>query len=127
MPIFRHPQELTLVAHFSVPRVQTWGNSSKDRAFKQQVQRASRLSPAQAQEFEWYAFCIRCIVPRSRDLPKQVPDVENIPKLIVDAFTGLLYEDDHLHHVRGVQVEAEWGEEERTEVWIYGQPRAIRG
>jgi hypothetical protein len=30
-------------------------------------------------------------------------------------------------HVRGVQVEAEWGEEERTEVWIYGQPRAGGG
>ncbi len=103
MPIFRHPQGLTLVAHFSVPRVQTWGDS-KDRAFKQKVQQASRLSPAQAQEFEWYAFCIRCTIPRSRDLPKQVPDVENIPKLIVDAFTGLLYDDDNLHHVRGVQV-----------------------
>ncbi len=124
MPIFRHPQELTLVAHFSVPRVQTWGDSIKDRAFKHEVRQASRLSPAQAQEFAWYAFCIQCTVPRSRDLPKQVPDVENIPKLIVDAFTGLLYEDDNLNHVRGVQVEAEWGEEERTEVWIYGQPRA---
>ena len=127
MPIFRHPQKLTLVAHFSLPRVQTWGDSGKDRAFKQQVQRASGLSTAQAQEFEWYAFCIRCTIPRSRDLPKQVPDVENIPKLIVDAFTGLLYEDDNLHHVRGVQVEAEWGEGEQTEVWIYGQPRTSGG
>ena len=50
--------------------------------------------------------------------------MENIPKLVVDAFTGLLYPDDNLHYVRGVQVEAEWGpaEEEKTEVWIYGRP-----
>ena len=51
--------------------------------------------------------------------------MENIPKLIVDAFTGLLYPDDNLHHVRGVQVEADWvpDGQELLEVWIYGQPK----
>jgi Holliday junction resolvase RusA-like endonuclease len=50
----------------------------------------------------------------------QVPDVENIPKRIVDAFTGLLYPDDNLHRVPGVQVETEWGPDaqQRTEIWI---------
>jgi len=44
--------------------------------------------------------------------------------MIADAFTGILYEDDNLNHVRGVQVEADWGadEDERTKVWIYGKP-----
>jgi hypothetical protein len=51
-------------------------------------------------------------------------DGRRTSKLIVDAFTGLLYEDNDLHRVRGVQVEAEWepDEWEQTEVWIYGQP-----
>lgn len=61
---------------------------------------------------------------RSRN-PNQIPDVENIPKLIVDAFTGVLYRDDNLNAIRGVQVEAEWGPDtaEHTEVWILGQPK----
>jgi hypothetical protein len=47
--------------------------------------------------------------------------VENAPKLIVDAFTGLLYEDDGWRFVGAVQVEGHWVEdaEERTEVWVY--------
>jgi Holliday junction resolvase RusA-like endonuclease len=54
-----------------------------------------------------------------------VPDIENVPKLIIDAFTGILYPDDNLNFVRGVQVEAEWGPDaaEQAEVWILGQPR----
>lgn len=71
-------------------------------------------------------LCIRCTVGESRGRwARQIPDVENIPKLIVDAFTGLLYHDDNLNHVRGVQVEAGWGpdEQERAEVWIFGLPK----
>ena len=49
--------------------------------------------------------------------------MENIPKLIVDAFTGIIYADDNLDYVRGVQVEAVFGpdEQESVEVWIYGK------
>jgi Holliday junction resolvase RusA-like endonuclease len=58
----------------------------------------------------------------------QVPDVDNIPKLLAEAFTDLLYPDDNSNHVRGVQVEAEWGpdDQERAEVWIFGQPNFAR-
>ncbi|MBN1978535.1 MAG: RusA family crossover junction endodeoxyribonuclease [Anaerolineae bacterium] len=127
MPIFELPAELTEVGHFTMPCVKTWGGSA-DAEYKVQVCHTSRIHPEDAKRFEGFVFwfCIRCVVARSRDKPGQVPDVENIPKLIVDAFTGLLYPDDDLHHVRGVQVEAEWGpdEQERTEVWIYGLPEA---
>jgi hypothetical protein len=46
-------------------------------------------------------------------------------ELIVDAFTGLLYRDDHLLNVCGVQVEAELSTDETdyAEVWIYGCPK----
>ena len=62
---------------------------------------------------------------RSQRMQNQIPDVDNIPKLIVDAFTGILYRDDNLNSIRGVQVEAEWGPDaaEHAEVWILGQPK----
>jgi Holliday junction resolvase RusA-like endonuclease len=124
VPVFELPAGLTKVAYFTVPRVQTWG-SQADAEYKEQVRRASGIRLEDEERFEWFVFCIRCVVGESRGLWKhQVPDVENVPKLIVDAFTGLLYPDDDLHHVRGVQVEAEWGsdEQERAEIWIYGMP-----
>jgi hypothetical protein len=125
MPIFDSPTGLVQVAHFTVPAVRTWGRPD-DRLYKEQVRRAAGLAPESREGFEWFVFCIRCVVGESRDkVHRQVPDVENIPKLIVDAFSGILYPDDDLHHVRGVQVEAEWGpdEEERAEVRIYGWTR----
>jgi len=126
MPVFEHPTGLVEVAHFTIPQVRTWGNGEKETAFKEQIRRMSGLSPQNTMGFEWFVFCIRCIVGRSRDKEHQAPDVDNILKLVVDAFTGLLCPEDNLHHVRGVQAEAEWGpdEEERTEVWIYGWPGA---
>ena len=119
--ILEPPRDLTEVAHFSLPRIRTWGGQG-DAEFREQVRRASGLGPEDAGRYEWFVFSMRCVVVRSRDVPRQVPDVENMPKLVVDAFSGLLYPDDNLHHVRAVQVEAEWGpdEQERTEVWIYG-------
>lgn len=125
MLIFELPVGLTKVAHFTLPRVQTWGNQ-KDAEHKEMVRRASALTQKDEGCFEWFVFCIRCTIGESRGKRKrQVPDVENIPNLIVDAFTGILYPDDNLHHVRGVQVEARWGadDEEKAEIWIYGQSK----
>ena len=124
MSIFHPPTDLQLIKHFTLPEVRTWGGSD-DGAFRQRVRESAGLSPESAHDFMWFVFHIRAIVGQSRNKTRQAPDVENIPKLIVDAFTGVLYEDDNLHYVRGVQVEASWGadSEERTDVWIYGMPR----
>lgn len=125
MTVFELPEGLVEIAYFVVPRVRTWGRRD-DPEYKLRVREASRVTPADAQSFEWFVFCVRCVLGDSRSRHyRQVPDVENIPKLIVDAFTGLLYPDDNLHYVRGVQVEAEWGPDEReqAEVWIYGHPK----
>ena len=76
--------------------------------------------------YAWFAFDIVCRVAASRGrYAYQIPDVENIPKLIVDAFTVVLYPDDNLKYVRGVLVEAELSadETEYAEVWIYDGPK----
>ena len=128
MPIFHLPAGLTQVAHFSVPKVQTWGNTKNDAAYKETIRACSRLLPQDGHGYKWFVFCIRCVVGSSRGrVAYQIPDVENIPKLIVDAFTGLLYNDDNIHHVRGVQAEASFGSdsEEIAEVWIFGMPKDI--
>jgi hypothetical protein len=122
MTIFVLPHELVQVAHFALPRVRTWGGRN-DAQYKEQVREAAVISPGAADRFEAFVFSIYCIVGESRGRrARQIPDVENIPKLIVDAFIGLLYPDDNLNHVRGVQVEADWGpdEQEQAEVWIFG-------
>jgi Holliday junction resolvase RusA-like endonuclease len=125
MRLFSLPNGLTEVVNFTLPRVQTWG-SSNDAGYKEQVREAAVLTPDIAGQYDWFVFCIRSAVGESRGKwRKQAPDVENIPKLVVDAFTSLLYPDDNLHHVRGVQVEADWVPDwqELLEVWIYGQPK----
>ena len=125
MSIFMHPTGLTLVAHFNVPGVQTWG-SRNDAAIKQQVREIAGVNAAMRGQYAWFAFCIRCVVGQDRSRNQnQIPDVDNIPKLIVDALTGVLHPDDNLNSVRGVQVEAEWGPDaaEHAEVWILGQPK----
>lgn len=125
MSIFVHPTGLTLVAHFRVPGVQTWGGRN-DAGYKLQVREASGINAATGSRYAWFVFCIRCAVGQSRSTRRgQVPDIENIPKLIVDAFTGILYPDDNLNFVRGIQVEAEWGPDaaEQAEVWILAQPK----
>jgi len=125
MSVFDLPKNLVQVAHFALPRVRTWGGHNNAQ-YKEQVRATAFFSPGVRDQFEWFVFCIRCIVGESRsERKRQVPDVENVPKLIVDAFTGLLYPDDSLNHVRGVQVEADWGpdDQERAEVWIFGLPK----
>jgi Holliday junction resolvase RusA-like endonuclease len=125
MRLFPLPTGLTEVTHFTLPRVQTWGRPD-DAAYKEQIREAAALTASMAGQYAWFVFCIRGDLNESRGKwQHQVPDVENIPKLIVDAFTGLLYPDDNLHHVRGVQVEANWvpDGQEQLEVWIFGYPK----
>jgi len=68
-----------------------------DKAFRHKVRERAALSPDTGREYAWFVFHIHAIVGGSRDKPRQVPDVENIPKLIIDAFTGVLYDDDNLN------------------------------
>ena len=123
MELFQRPQNLTEVAHFRLPSVQTWG-TPRDVVYKDLIRSTANLSLQTSNEFSFYVFSIKSIIGNRRRR-KVGPDVENIPKLIIDAFTGILYPDDNLDYVRGIQVEAMFGpdNEECTEVWIYGSKR----
>jgi len=121
MAIFQHPQGLTEIAHFKLPNVQTWGTPIKDGLYKELIRSTANLADKPSGKFSFYVFSIQSVIGNRRRR-KVGPDVENIPKLIVDAFTGTLYPDDNLDYVRGIQVEAVFGpdDQECTEVWIYG-------
>lgn len=124
MDLFHPPQGLMEVAHFKLSSVQTWGMPTKDAIYKELIRSTANLVKPVDSEFSLYVFSIKSIIGNRRRR-KVGPDVENIPKLIVDAFTGVLYPDDNLDYVRGIQVEAVFGpdNEECTEVWIYGCPK----
>ena len=84
------------MAHFNVPGVQTWGGRN-DAVYKQQVRESAGVNAAMRGQYARFAFCIRCVVGQGRSRNQnQIPDVDNIPKLIVDAFTGI-YPDDNLN------------------------------
>ena len=126
MEFFQPPQNLTEVAHFKLPNVQTWG-TPRDAIYKELIRSTANLHTLMRSEYSFYAFAIKSVIGYRRKR-KVGPDVENIPKLIVDAFTGVLYPDDNLDYVRGIQVEAVFGpdNEECTEVWIYGHKQPDR-
>lgn len=124
MSIFEAPKGMIEVVHFSVPKVQTWGDPLKDNQYKSYLREVANIPQGIGNNYEYFVFSIYSVIGKSRRR-KIGPDVENIPKLIVDAFTGVLYPDDNLDYVRGVQVEAIFGtdEQECSEVWIYGKKR----
>ena len=82
-------------------------------------------------DYEWYGFRIK--VRRNkfgRDL-----DLDNVPKLIIDAFSGKqidldrsayrkmkIYRNDTLRWIRSIQIEGKFTNgKDKTEVWIYGK------
>ena len=118
--LFQPPQGLIEVARFKISSVQTWG-TTKDAQYKASIREIANLQENIGDKYRYFVFSIYSVIGQSRRR-KQGPDVENIPKLIVDAFTGVLYPDDNLDYVRGVQVEAVFGddEQEHSEIVIYG-------
>jgi len=125
-------EKFTLIHHFRIPAIYTWGDRDVDK--REEIRRiALKYFPTGPYDFEWYGFRIK--VKRKvhgRDL-----DLENVPKLIIDAFSGWqidrdrstypkveIYKDDHLRWVRVIQIEGEFTrDEENTEVWVFGRKK----
>ena len=117
------------LCNVSVTSAKTWGG--EDREKREAIRKAAKASiPRFRPEARWWAF--RIYVRKIHDF-----DVDNIPKLVVDAFcsgqlrldrsdhTKLgLYEDDTVANVGMVQVAGERVEaDESTEIEIFGRRR----
>lgn len=120
-----------LIHHFKIPKIYTWGEGETQ---KREAIRKSALErfPAKIPSCKWYGFYIKV----KRNCYERPVDIENIPKLIIDAFSeGIikrdkstysnlaLYPDDDLTNVRALDVEGDFCQQEpsNTEVWIYGK------
>lgn len=128
---FNDSKESVLIHHFKIPTIYTWGD--KDRDKRDEIRKnALKDFPDKPFDCEWYGFYIK--VERSRF--ERPLDIENVPKLIIDAFSSeqvdkdksrysqiRLYPDDTLKHVRVVQMEGKFSDNGRnnTEVWIFGK------
>jgi len=126
------PSEFELVLHFSFRQILTWGDNYKD---KRDFIRRNALEefPKYTKNYEWYAFLIKV---RRNKLARPL-DIENVPKLIIDAFSRRqirldksvypqvgIYDEDSLKYVRVLHVEGELANnEDNTEVWVYGRKR----
>lgn len=119
-----------LVHHFNIPAIYTWGGNDRDR--REDIRRYANVDfPHSSLNYEWYGF--RIIVKRT--LLGRDSDLDNVPKLIIDAFSGWqidrdrsdypqveLYKDDTVKWVRAIQVQSDFThEQDRTEVWIFGK------
>jgi len=124
--------EFALFLHFKFRQILTWG--ADDRNSREVIRRSALENfPQNTPNYEWYGFYIK--VRRNRFA--RPLDIENVPKLIVDAFSRNqiekdqsnyaqvgIYDDDSLEYVRALQVEGEFTEDENsTEIWIYGKRR----
>lgn len=135
-PLLNQPQGLIPVGSphpFDVPWARTWGKPKAEQdAWKQELREAAGLS-SHRPDGRTYLFVIRVHWRRELTGPKfdrQRPDVENVAKVITDAFTGYLYEDDDLRFVAGVQAECFGVDsigDEHTSVWIYAAPEELDG
>ena len=128
-PLLCIPQGLIHVADFYVKWVRTWGKgTAADASFKSELREKAGLI-AHRPDGRTYLFVLRVHWRKGRTVPSnQRPDVENVAKLITDAFIGYLYEDDDLRFVCGIQSEC-FGipdtSTERTEVRIFAVPPAL--
>jgi len=119
-----------LIHSFEIPAVYTWGDGDRDkRETIRKIAREGFRKPTFI--YTWCGFSI--VVERNvhgRDL-----DIENIPKLIIDSFSGWqlrrdrsnykeleLYPEDTLRYVKAINVGGIFVEhEDNTFVNIYGK------
>lgn len=132
---FDSQKEFVLIHNFEIPAIYTWGDKDKDK--RESIRRSAirNFVRKRKSDFQWYGFRIKI----KRNAAGRELDIENVPKLILDAFSskqidqdnstykdipGLrLYPDDTLQYIRAIQIEGEFTKEEGdiTQVWIFGK------
>jgi hypothetical protein len=129
---FDDRKEFALILHFSIPAIYTWGEREKEK--REIIRRIAikNLPKGHIFNYKWYGFRIK--VRRRRKLKGRRFDIENVPKLIIDAFSKKLiendnskypkcaiYKDDILDYVKAIQIEGDFNKQNSTEVWIFGK------
>lgn len=127
---FHDTSEFRLIHSFEIPAVYTWGDGDRDkRETIRKIAREGFRKPTFI--YSWCGFSI--VVERnihSRDL-----DIENVPKLIIDSFSGWqlrrdkslykeleLFPEDTLRYVMVISAGGKFVEnEDTTYVNIYGK------
>lgn len=115
------PNEAKLLQRFVVAGTKTWG-SQGDEDFKYSIRQEAEYVGVRPSPGRRYGFVIEVAFDsKFRGNKHPGPDVDNIPKLVVDAFTGWLYPDDNMDHVGAIHVSGEWadGDPPSTTVAIY--------
>ena len=124
MNLFAAPEGLELVSHFKINKIMV-SKHKDEAAFQEGLRVHSGLKPGDGDRYEWFTFNIVFRMPKSwRKTANTIPHCDNIPRLIVSAFKGLLYPEKNAIILKGIQVEADFSPDqaERTEVWIFGKP-----
>lgn len=128
---FDDEKEFELIWHFEIPAAYTYG--AKDRDKRERIRESAIRNFVKGPfNYKWYGFRIKVFHRELRG--KERFDVGNVSTLILDAFSGeqikkdeseysdcALYPDDTLMYVRAIQIEGDFNEINRTEVWIFGK------
>ena len=128
---FDDANQFLLVHHFAIPTIYTWGD--KDRDKRENIRKyVSKGFPDKPLRYKWYGFRIEV----ERSTLRRPLDIENVPKLVIDAFSDWqiskdksrysqlgLYPDDTFENVRAVYIDGVFSDSdtEKTEVWIFGK------
>lgn len=127
---FHDATTFRLIHSFEIPAVYTWGDGDRDkRETIRKIAREGFRKPIL--HYSWCGFSIT--IERSKG--GRNLDLENVPKLIVDSFSGWqinrdgskyreleLYPEDTLRYVRSIYLNGKFvDDEDRTIVHIYGK------
>jgi len=123
-------KKFVLIHHFHIPAIYTWGDRAINK--REEIRRTAQKDfSAGPFNYGWYGFRIKA----KRNKFKRDLDLEDVPKLIIDSFSGWqidrdrstypkvkLYDGDELRGVRAIQIEREFiSDNDETAVWIFGK------
>ncbi len=80
---FDDVNQFVLVHHFAIPTIYTWGDKYRDK--RENIRKhSSKDFPEKPLRYKWYGFRIEV----ERSTLARPLDIENVPKLLIDAFSN---------------------------------------
>ena len=134
MTNFKDAEKFTLIHYFRIPAIYTWGG--QDKKIREEIRRIAsetfQNGLVEPFDYDWFGFQIKV---RRNEFQIYNIDLDNVPKLIIDSFSGKqidtdssaypqikIYADDTMRWVRAIQIEVEVTKDtDETDVWIFGK------